>query len=76
MPEGQGEAVSLNPAARDYALRLAGEQGRLPLGAPLPYPHDDGGEGNANANAFEEDEDDDVEWTNENEEATQDVSAS
>jgi hypothetical protein len=35
-----GEVFSLNQAARDYTLSLAKkENGRLPLGDPLPYPH-------------------------------------
>jgi len=60
--KSHGEAGSVNPSARDYALREA-EAGRLPLGPPLPYPLENGAPGAADCTAAtDEAGDDDVEW--------------
>ncbi len=69
------ESVSLNPAARDYALRLIREDGRLPLGESLPYPHDIVSE-IAQSNFAAEGllEGDDIDWSDENEEVARDAS--
>lgn len=72
-----GESGSLNPTARDYALRLGEEGGRLPLGPPLPYPHDDGAEAADTvvvAAAAAPDEDAaDIEWIDRKEEPDPDA---
>jgi hypothetical protein len=67
-----GEAVSLNPVARDYMLKLAKlEKDRLPLGEPLAYPHDEDVETKRTALLdLERGESDAVEWKVKTEEAT------
>ena len=56
-----GEVQSLNPRARDHALRLA-QADRLPLGKSLPYPSDHGEETQTTPCADEFAEDD-IAWT-------------
>jgi len=73
--KGWAEAASLNPAARDHALRLARQPGRLPLGKPLPCPRivDSQSVRVAPADGTLTN-DGDIEWGNTIEEATHDWS--
>lgn len=65
--KSQGEAGSLNPAARDHMLRLTRQGDQLPLGDPLPYPYDDSMEDSQKisvepACVNDDEADEDVEW--------------